>query len=286
MDNCTCNTDRAITCRVHPHRDTYPNADHLTKWVQLREAARVNGQSGDPNIDNWRYCNVRRQDDKVTKFVREWLEPWEDHPMLIPNTVMARLFNNPATLEAIGFQEQWDPMWIKDCTDEIKSYGNTVFNAAYIVSTNGRKMDKVEYLCTEVLPEAFRRNVNLGYAELEDTWRQLTSINGIGSFMGAQVVADLKYTRPFEKAADWWTFVAPGPGSMRGMNRLRGLDAKAQKYNEKAFSMYIQPVRGIIKACTGIDLCAQDTQNTLCELDKYMRLVTGEGRPKQKYTRS
>ena len=264
--------------------DTYPKSDHLIRWVQLRELARTEGASKDPYIDNYRYCNVRRQDDRVTKFVRGWLEPYEDHPALIANTLMARLFNNPTTLQRLGFMETWDPLHVYITTNEMKAHELRIFNPAYIVSTNGRKMDKVEYLCTEVLPQVFEAS-KLRYPDLEDTWRALTRLNGVGSFMAAQVVADLKYTSGWRKAADWWTFVAPGPGSMRGMNRLRGLEANAQKYNQKAFSMYIQPVRSIIEGGTGIALCAQDTQNCLCEFDKYMRLVSGEGTPKQKYKR-
>ncbi|RKZ06170.1 hypothetical protein DRQ25_14525 [Candidatus Fermentibacteria bacterium] len=263
----------------------FPNAHMLVKWVEARESARTMLRSGDPNIDNWRYCNVRRQHDKVTIAIAEWLRPhWEDD-MLIPNTIMARLFNNPDTLDKIGYLEHWDPMRVKSITYGMQEEGRRVFNAAYIVSTNGHKMDKVEYLCEYVLGPAFTRGIALDYPDLDDMWRALIGLNGIGSFMAAQVVADLKFTPRWRKAPDWWSFVAPGPGSMRGLNRLRGLPANAQKYNQKAFSMYIQPVRAIISSGTGIELCAQDAQNCLCEFDKYMRLINGEGRPKQKYKR-
>jgi hypothetical protein len=264
--------------------DTYPNIDHLLEWVRLRELARTQGYSGDPNIDNYRYCNVRRQDDRVTMFVTKWLHPYQEHPALIPNTIMARLFNNPETLSRIGFMETWDPNHVRRVVDDMKLQKLRVFNPAYIVSTNGRAMDKVDYLTSEVLPAAFSAG-SLGDPELEHLWRNLTGLNGVGSFMAAQVVADLKFTHYWRNAPDWWTFVAPGPGSQRGMNRLRGLDAKAQTYNQKAFSMYIQPVRGIISTGAGISICSQDTQNCLCEFDKYMRLVSGEGKPKQTYKR-
>lgn len=267
---------------VEPHPEEYPLAYKLIEWVQKREAARVHGKSGDPNIDNWRYCNVRRQDDKVTRFITDWLAPYHDHPMLIPNVVLCRLFNQPETIRNIGWMSEWDP-------DQIQ-YGiednlGTIFNAAYIVSTNGRKMDKVDYLCEYVLPDLFINALGLSSPELDQMWQNLTRRNGIGSFMAAQVIADLKDTTKWRDAPDYWTFVAPGPGSMRGMNRLRGKAADYQKYNQKAFSMFIQPVRGIIKAGAGIELCAHNVQNCLCEFDKYMRLINGEGRPKQTYGR-
>jgi len=222
----------------------------------------------------------------VTKWVDNWLHQYEDHPNIIPATLMARLFNQPATLDYLGFPEEWEPEAVKSRLRNLQERGDRIFNAAYIVSTNGLSMDKCEYVVDRVLTPAFAARGRLAYPDLEDMWRALIQLNGVGSFIAAQVVADLKELPPWENAADYWKFVAPGPGSMRGLNRLRGLEAKAQKYNPKAFSMYIQPLRAIIGSTTGIKLCAQNTQNCLCEFDKFMRLTLGEGRPKQKYKRT
>ena len=266
--------------------EEYPDRDYMLYWITKREKARVDPNGcGDPNIDNWRYCNVRREDDRVTKNIKGWLSPHVGHKMFIPNVLMARLFNNPNTLKRVGFMAEWDPQWVMQITDLLTKHGHKVFNPAYIVSTNGRKMEKVQYLCSEVLPAAFDNPINLNGNSLEDIHERLVRLNGVGSFIGAQVVADLKMFEPWASAPDYWTFVAPGPGSMRGMNRVRGLPANVQKYNQKAFSMYIQPLRSIISTGTGIELCAQNAQNVCCEFDKYMRLLSGEGRPKQTYRR-
>lgn len=263
----------------------YPAADHLIHWIKMREVARVHGVCEDNNINKYRYCNVRREDDKVTKHIGQWLLPHVGDALFAPNVLMARLFNNPETLDTIGYLEKFDRRHVKRVTDDLKSRGIRVFNPAYIVSTNGRKMDKVDYLLEHVLIHAFAKPFSMTNVELETMWRMLMKFNGVGSFMAAQVVADMKMFPPWSEAVDYWTFVAPGPGSQRGMNRLRGLPAKGTHYNQKSFSMYIQPVRAIIEARTGIKLCAQNTQNCLCEFDKYMRLVSGEGTPKQQYKR-
>lgn len=265
--------------------DNFPLADELVNFVKKRETARTNKPygSGDPIIDTYRFCNINREHDRVTEWVAEH---WRLEVNTVPALLMARLFNNPHTLKYIGYPYRWDPTQVKARAHEIADSGDKVFNAAYIVSTNGRSMNKIDYVVDEVLTPVFLAgDAKLNFAELEDVWLALTSFNGVGSFIGAQVIADLKYIRPWTKAADWYSFVAPGPGSMRGLNRLRGLEAKAQKYNQRAFSMYIKQVRVIIKGGTNLDLCAQNTQNTLCEFDKYMRAKTGEGRPKQKYKR-
>ena len=260
----------------------FPRIDDLTQWIKLREEARTNPEGcGDYRIDDYRYCNVKREDDRVTKWIAE---NWRKRENTIPALCMARLFNQPRTLLRLGYPYDWDPELMMRRLEQMQASGLRIFNAAYIVSTNGKRMDKCEYVIWHVLDPIFKDRLRLEYAELEDCWRKLTTFTGMGSFIGAQVIADYKNCN-WVNAPDHWTFVAPGPGSMRGLNRLRGLEAAAQKYNQKSFSMYLQPLRGIIKARTGLDLCAQDAQNCLCEFDKFMRLTLGEGRPKQKYSR-
>ena len=48
------------------------------------------------------------------------------------------------------------------------------------------------------------------------------SATGLGPFLAAQIVADLKHVAPLDAATDWWTLARPGPGSERGLNRVRG----------------------------------------------------------------
>ena len=57
---------------------------------------------------------MHREDDKVTKWVREnWREPYADHPNMPFSMAVARQINWPPTLEAIGFPERWNPERVK-----------------------------------------------------------------------------------------------------------------------------------------------------------------------------
>ena len=49
----------------------------------------------------------------------------------------------------------------------------------------------------------------------------------IGPFLAGQDIADLKHVAPLNAAARLWTFARPGPGSERGLNRVRGRSVKA-----------------------------------------------------------
>ena len=56
---------------------SYPRTSDLAYWINERESIRLRRQAGapapwtiDPDMANVRYCNVHREDDKVTKWLR------------------------------------------------------------------------------------------------------------------------------------------------------------------------------------------------------------------------
>ncbi len=95
-----------------------------------------------------------------------------------------------------------------------------VWSGAYLISTCGAAMPKSVY-CVNVLEEAYKIFPLTAMKGCQEVWEFLTdNLNGIGSFLAAQIVADLKNTKghALSNALDWDTFCAPGPGSLRGTN--------------------------------------------------------------------
>ena len=115
---------------------------------------------------------------------------------------------------------------------------------------------------------------------------RLREANGLGSFMAAQVVADVKYAQ-LKNARDWSTFVAPGPGSKRGLNRVLGRPVDAPWRDDDtwraAFRKLHEQIKPELERIGLGDLHAQDLQNCLCEMDKYERARLGEGKPKRRF---
>jgi hypothetical protein len=107
----------------------------------------------------------------------------------------------------------------------------------------------------------------------------LTQFDGLGSFIAAQIIADLKYMPPLDKAKDWHTFASSGPGSRRGLNRVCGR-AVNESWTEDKWRAALTALQEKIKP---LEMHAQDLQNCLCEFDKYERVRLGEGEPKQIY---
>lgn len=275
----------------------------LVRFIIERERTRINKESGkprpwtaDPIIGKYRFCNVRREDDSVTRWLRsEYYPCYRDDPDLWFAAVVARLFNNPETLDEITHTVlPFKPELMRKALHRRKRDGEKVFNAAYIVSTNGIAMDKIDYVVLRVLGPLWADRKNMrpwSFVTLWEYHEKLMKHDGLGSFLAAQVVADLKYADECELAGadDWDTFAASGPGSRRGLNRVLNIPPE-RPWKEAEWRRWLGQLQKQLNAelkkkprLFTKPLHAQDVQNCLCEFDKYERARLGEGTPKQIY---
>ena len=113
---------------------------------------------------------------------------------------------------------------------------------------------------------------------------QLTMYNGMGNFIAAQVVADLKhFDKHLLRASDHAKFAAPGPGSIRGLSVIEGRTIKQADEFRLALARLDEKIAPMVKAAGMPLVDRQDLQNCLCEYSKYMRAVSTGQMPKQKY---
>lgn len=148
---------------------------------------------------------------------------------------------------------------------------------------------KTDYLLDKVFSPMWRNRAELRPKKgdtLAFFHAGLKECYGMGSFMAAQVVADIKYVAPLSQAPDWWCWAAPGPGSERGLNRVLGRPVK-QPWKAEEWLKQLQALKEQIdpylERAKMPEMHAQDLQNCLCEFDKWCRVKYGEGRPKQLY---
>lgn len=268
---------------------TFPLLAELRYWINERENIRVRKECGDPKpwtrdpiLQSYRFCNVRREDDKVTRWVKKhWRDQYPTHENLPFAMLVARLINLPEALNQLGFPWDWSGERFVGTLHTRQALGGKNFNSAYIVSTNGVAMDKVEYLEKYVLTPAYPHIRSTPRRSLREAYAFLTELNGIGSFIAGQIIADLKHTPYLCDALDWNHWCAKGPGSQRGLNRLMKQDIE-KKWNNDHFIDTLSSLRKELELDPAFPLCLQDLQNCLCEFDKYMRAKEG-GRPKQQY---
>jgi hypothetical protein len=138
----------------------------LVRFIKEREKVRMNKEAGkprpwtkDPILDKYRFCNVHREDDAVTRWLRkEWYTRFAANPDVWFAAVVARLFNNPEALTDIAhWVLPFNPKMIGKILDTRITRKQKNFNAAYIVSTNGVAMDKGGlHHCTRARPAVGR----------------------------------------------------------------------------------------------------------------------------------
>lgn len=270
--------------------------DTLLYWIEERQRIHLAKTIGLPKpwtkdtiLQSYRFCNVRREDDTETIWIAEhWRTPYATDPDLWFAMVVARLFNWHPTLQALGYPVPFNEVKMSHTLTKLRLEGEKVFSGAYIVSTNGHAMDKCAYLLERVLRPLWAERKAIRPTErdtLDSFHLRLSSHNGLGSFMAAQVVADLKYVAPLKHALDWKTWASSGPGSRRGLNRVLGLDVKAP-WKEREWRAQLAELQGQVEYDLRPGIApphAQDLQNCLCEFDKYMRTALGEGRPRSTY---
>lgn len=272
--------------------------DRLLYWVNEREAVRLKKEAGEPApwtddeiLRTYRFCNVRRMDDKVSRWLMDnWYVPHKDAPGMLLAVAVARFFNLPSSLEYVARHLLWtsyykngQPHWeaVKNILRQRKAYG-PIFNGAYMVRGNDG-VDKVECVIDHYVRPLIKIKVNTD--SMEAAWETICESYGMGSFMAGQIVADLRWavTGKWQDRNHW----APaGPGSLRGLNRLHGKDPKdpwGRKNWTTQFSCMMAECGGRLRCDVADRIEAHDYQNVLCEYDKYCRVLFGEGKPKQLY---
>lgn len=282
---------RQATPRTRPARTK--GVDDLLYWIENREQIRTRKEAGAPEpytddeiLRTGRFCNVRREDDRTTRWITEhWRTPYADDPDLFFAMTIARLVNKAETLDALGYPLPWEPERFLSVMAECDTpYGN-----AYTITVKKGYPSKPAFQAAEIFAplwdaRAFVRP-RLGDT-LERFSTRLSDFKYLGSFYRGQIIADLKYVEPLRSAADWATFAEPGPGSKPALNRVLNRLAEAP-WTDNEWRGELRWLRAEIASDLerlGLgDLHMQDLQNCCCEVNKLLRARSGERTVRRKY---
>lgn len=281
---------------------SYPDLEY---WVKWREMVRINKGAGnpfpwvdDPILRDNRFCNVRREDDRGTVWVRENIrEPFADHPNLWFMLCIARMINWPNTLhDLIHTTNAWPrgKRFSLDLVQEIltsrRLSKQKVWTGAYLIPSGPNKGEPREvHICQNVLKplwearETFKNVIAHGpKLHIEGMHGLLTTFKGFGQFIAYQACVDMRFTSILQNAPDRGIWAAAGPGTIRGLNRLakRPVDFRL-KQDQARHEM--QDIYSDIQERTGVKMDFSDVPNILCETDKYLRIKSGEGKMRAKY---
>lgn len=238
----------------------------------------------------YKFTNVYRELDRVTMWLAEhWREPHANEKDLWFSFVVARFVNWPETMAQLALPGRWNEKQFIDVMHTRKKAGLQVYGGAYIIGTNGTSVDKAQYLARAIFTPIWEMRAAIRPRQdenLQGFYNRLLSCRGMGTFMTAQVVADIKYAPVLKNAQDWWTFAASGPGSRRGLAYVMGLDVNT-RWREHEWKAGLMELQTLVDPWVSLwrypRVHAQDLQNCLCEYSKYRRTELGDGRPKMKF---
>lgn len=271
-------------------------------WINARHAIYLKRLQGapppwtdDPILQEYRFTNPFRENDTTTVWIRENLrEPYADSVYLWFLMALARHINWPPTLKEImantDLPAKWRPKEVYNIMKKRKDAGQKVYTSAYVLSATAAAGDKLRYT-TEIVLDNLWKNVlpTKLCGTIEGATTYLQKFYGTGSFLAGQITTDLIYTRYLCDAPDKFSWAAPGPGSMRGLNRIfkRPIDwhiPQAQAIAEMRALTELANSGTVLESHVPLPILISDIQNCLCDgADKYNRVLNNEGRPRQRF---
>lgn len=277
--------------------------------------------TGDAALRQFSFCNIFREDDRVTRWFRTHVrERYADTDLILLATVVFRWFNRVTTGEALFCQEglEGTPFEVFARTGSAEVLINAILalqpkgpwvTGSYMVPTRqgfGRtKMEGVADLCAELwaaeLPFPAESVGAIGWRDvttilrnsgdvvgLEDLWTWLRGQPFQGGFNAYEIVTDMRHAWFGHDVRDAALWANAGPGAVRGLNRIFGRDLRVVPPAQKT----LDEMRQVLFACRATDAYwpkifrpweMREVEHTLCEFDKHERLSRGEGTVKRKF---
>jgi len=275
--------------------------DRYTYWIEERERIRYLKEdlkqdppwTEDPILKEFKFCQVFREDDRTTRWFRTHMrEPLRNSPEVFMATIAFRFFNlieTGRTLLDNNLHIDWDR---PKAIEEIKKNPKWI-TGAYIVKSPNR-MDKVTGV-TECVSHIWDDRENIikqleSFTTLEEAWRFLMQYPYIGPFVSYEMVTDLRHTYLLENATDICSWGNPGPGAMRGLNRLTGRPLEFCKrswdWHSEMLDLYDWCSQKLDLSKLNYPFEMREVEGGLCEFDKYSRILKGQGRTRSVYNYS
>lgn len=256
----------------------------------------------DPILQQWRFCNVFREDDRTTAWFRENIRwPMKQRKAVMLATIAFRAFNRIETgkiLQPFLLRDDWDlPRW-RELLVAHHEAGNPVVTGAYMIKTAPKlsKIDGVLYQLREAKlrePQLLQWHANtpLFDRSQQDLWAILREFPYMGDFTAAEVICDLIHTDMLRNPSDLHTWTNPGPGCAAGIGQLLHGDPDAYNRHSRRDREVMMNIMGrFLEAANNDEFWPADwprwnlhtVEFQFCELWKYIRAQQGR-QLKRKY---
>src|SRR5580765_6760550 len=139
--------------------------------MKERESIRLKKEAGkpwpwtsDPILQAYSFTNVKREHDFTSKqLIKLLYKPNYDAPReeCLLNCAIARYFGTWEFMQALRWQEDFQPIYIKQIAHERKSRGLPVWTGAYVISSGNMSGDKVVTVVDHFLAGLWKERATL-----------------------------------------------------------------------------------------------------------------------------
>jgi hypothetical protein len=270
----------------------------LIAYIVERERVRVRKEAGEPwpwtmnpVLRDGRFCNNKREHDPPSRYICEAIvKPCRNDPDLAAKVFVARcVINWVPALKEIDWLRPFDLDYLCGVLKAREARGekwhNEAFKAPMPPTIKG--MSALEGQFKVVLPPIAARRDYLA-PKVGDTlmgfgarWQEC---EGVGLFLSWQITHDLRDVEPLRSAPDGRYAAGSGPGSQRGLNRVRCRAIDASWTEAEWLRELLVLLSEITPLLTeaGLIFHAQDLQHILCEFDKFER-ISASGKFPRRY---
>ncbi len=303
---------------------TIEQAEPFFRYARYRELRRLSKEheeipnyllpeavkaSKDPVLERYRFCNVFREDDRTTRYIRQHVTPERYGDRFLGALVVSRWFNRIETIERLQEVDSGgnDLLGSWQVIDELTNWVQRVrgrlhrvqplVTGAYMIKTPAGldKLDGLLWCFQQILPDCQHLQLRMDEdTTLEGVHEVLAGYPYLGSFMAYELVTDLRWTL-LQHAEDINTWAAAGPVAARGVCRLLGVPLGTYKYQQrKDQQILLGEMRCLLQySRNGLYWPSEwrpwemrEVEHLACEFDKYERARLGEGTPKQIYRKA
>ena len=268
----------------------------------------------DSQFNTWFFCNVFRQLDKVTVWIKEnIIDAYPDEQDLWAKIILARRLSRIESMEAVRKVGGYiDFERGKKALEYMKAVGLPIITNAFIMGIPDPSLgdNKLDYMFN--LIDYYREQGIEAFLEtkpnIEKTTKWLRRAPNMAGFLSYEVASDFTYSRYLKDANDRYSWANPGPGAKRGLSVIRTGFPDMEKMNDddaiELMEMIFLVWKDYIKehlddwmaeACRRVGtlnsdfaksamsmfnrLTIREVEHWLCEFDKHERI----GRNKRRY---
>ena len=263
-----------------------------------KEAGEKKPWTDDTILQNYRFTNPYRENDKTTVWFRDNIRgPMKDDVKVVFATICFRWFNLIRTGEVLkdtGLLEDWDTLHARTILKKLNGSG-PIFTGAYMIQSPGgkTKLESITYRIGKVWEDRHRlTRAARQWKTLQQAHIDLLGYDGLGGFMAYEIVTDLRHTIALRAATDKMDWSNPGPGCIRGLYWMEGAPppGKNNSSSPPRPKNWHSNMKDLLEISNDFLLEENmpqfemhEVEMVLCEFDKYNRLLFETGRSKRLY---